>query len=57
MPEIQTKEARIILAIEAICLSKKISMRKATAFYNVSLTTLSHRINGTVAKQESRPAN
>ena len=55
MPEIQTKEARIILAIEAIRSTKKMSMRRAALIYNVPLTSLSDRIHGRTPKPETRP--
>jgi predicted HTH domain antitoxin len=44
--EVYTQEARIILAIEAICTSKKLSLRKAAKIYNVPRPTLTNRING-----------
>jgi DNA-binding transcriptional regulator YiaG len=51
--EIQTKEARIILAIEAIRTSKKLSQRSAAKIYKVPLLTLSDRMAG----QTYRPEN
>ena len=55
MSQIQTKEGRITLAIEAICSSKKISVPKAAELYNVPRTTLCDRMNGCTIKQEYRP--
>ena len=55
MPEIQTKEARIILAIEAIRSTKKMSMRWAALIYNVPLISLSDRIYGRTPKPETWP--
>ncbi len=43
---VQTQEARIILAIEAIRTSKKLSRRKAAKIYEVPESTLRDRING-----------
>ena len=53
--EIQTQEARIILAIEAIRTSKKLSRRSATKIYKVPETTLRHRMTGLTARNETRP--
>jgi hypothetical protein len=44
--EIQTQEVRIILAIEAIRISKKLSRRSIMKLYKVPYTTLSNRIAG-----------
>jgi hypothetical protein len=44
--EIQTQEARIILAIEAIRSSKNLSRRSAAKIYKVPETTLRHRMAG-----------
>jgi hypothetical protein len=52
-----TKEARIILAIEAIRTSKNLSRRKATKLYEVPFTTLNDRINGHLPLPKRRPAN
>ncbi len=49
---IQTQEARIILAIEAIRTSKKLSRRKAAKLYNIPLSTLCDRMNGRTAITE-----
>jgi hypothetical protein len=40
------QEAKIILAIEAIRTSKKLSYRKATKFYQVSYSIFCNRMNG-----------
>ena len=48
------QEARIILAIEAIHMSKEMSIRRATQTYNVPKSTLIARIKGRVAKPEKR---
>ena len=53
--EIQTQEARIILAIEAIRTSKKLSRRSTTKIYKVPKTTLRHRITGLTTRNETRP--
>jgi helix-turn-helix, Psq domain len=54
--QIQTNEARIILAIEAIQTSKKLSCRKAAKIYNIPETTLRDRMNGRTTLSERRPA-
>ena len=51
---VQTQEARIILAIEAIRTSKKMSIRRAAQAYSVPRTTLAARIQGRVAQPEKR---
>ena len=55
--EIQTQEARIILAIEAIRTTKKLSQRKAAKFYKVPVSTLSDRIAGRTTLPKRRLAN
>jgi hypothetical protein len=52
-----TEEAKIILAIEAIRTSKKLSRRKATELYEVPFSTLNGRINGRTTLLERRPVN
>jgi hypothetical protein len=52
--EIQTQEARIILAMEAIRSSKKISQRSAAKIYKVPRTTLSARIAGRSYRPETK---
>jgi transcriptional regulator with XRE-family HTH domain len=51
------KESKIILAIEAIRTSKKLSRRKAAKIYGVPFSTLNDRMNGKTSLSESRPAN
>jgi helix-turn-helix, Psq domain len=46
MMQIQTNEARIILAIEAIRSSRKISIRAAAKLYNIPHSTLAYRMTG-----------
>jgi hypothetical protein len=53
--QIQTDEARIILAIEAIRTSKRMSCRKAAKIYNVSKSTLSDRIAGRPSRSDIQP--
>src|SRR3954471_12030060 len=53
--EIQSQESRIILAINTLQSSKKLSRRQASKIYNVPETTLRCRMNGRVLKRESRP--
>jgi predicted HTH domain antitoxin len=50
--EIQTQEARIILAIEAIRTSKKLSCRSAAKLYNIPRATLGHRMAGRTPQRE-----
>ena len=54
---VQTQEARIILAIEAIRSSKKLSRRKAAKIYEVPESTLRLRINGSTSLPERRLVN
>src|SRR4051812_28278456 len=56
MPKI-TQEAKIILAIEAIWISKKLSRRKAAKLYGVPFSTLNDRMNGHLPLPERRLAN
>jgi hypothetical protein len=53
---LQTQEARIILAIEAIRTTKKLSRRRAAKIYSVPETSLRDRINGITPKAEKRNA-
>lgn len=55
MSNIQIQEARIILAIEAIRTTKKITIRKAVKIYNISYTTLSARMSDCLLYSEYRP--
>ena len=50
--EFQTQEARIILAIEAIRTSKKLSCRSAAKLYKVPYATLSNRMAGRASRCE-----
>jgi hypothetical protein len=52
----KTPEARVILAIEAIQSSCKLSRRAAAKIYNVPEATLRHRMNGRTTMAERRPA-
>jgi helix-turn-helix, Psq domain len=55
--QIQTQEAWIILAIEAIRTSKKKLSRQAAAkIYNIPYSTLSSRMNGAISIHDRRPA-
>jgi hypothetical protein len=53
--EIQTQEARIILAIEAIRTSKNLSRRSTAKIYKVPETTLRHKITSLTTRNETRP--
>src|SRR3984957_11195412 len=53
---VETQEARIILAIEAIRMSKKLSRREAAKLYNVPESSLRLRMNGHSTLRERRPA-
>ena len=50
---VQTKEARIILAIDALRTTQKLSRRRAAAIYDVPLTTLYDRMKGITPKASS----
>lgn len=52
--EIQTQEARIVLAIEAIRSSKKLSRRSAAKIYKVPYATLSNRMAGQTPRAETK---
>ncbi len=52
-----TPEAQIILAIEAIQSSHKLSRRAAAKLYNVPESTLRARMNGVTPKADSRPVS
>ena len=52
--EIQTKEARIILAIKAIRTSRKLSQRSAAKIYKVPLLTLSDRMASRTYRPETK---
>jgi hypothetical protein len=54
--EIHTQEARIILAIEAIRSSRKLSRRSAAKIYKVPETTLRRRMNGQLYLPERQTA-
>ena len=51
---IQDQESRIILALEAIRSSKKISISQAATLYNVPKTTLRDRKNGKPSRRDLR---
>jgi transcriptional regulator with XRE-family HTH domain len=53
---VYTQEARIILAIEAIRTTKKLTIRKAATIYNVPRTTLAGRMSGRTVITERRPS-
>ena len=52
--EIQTQEARIILAIEAIRLSRKLSRRSTTKIYKVLYIILFNRIAGRTTRRKTK---
>ena len=52
---VQTQEARIILAIEAIRTTKKLSRLRAARIYNIPYSTLIDRMNGRIVRAELRP--
>jgi hypothetical protein len=53
--EVLTSEARIILAIEAIRSTKKLSRLAASKLYRVLYSTLTDRINGRTTLSKRRP--
>ena len=55
MPQ-QSKEANILLAMEAIRMNRKLSMRRAAEMYQVSKTTLLARMSGRIPAPEKRNA-
>jgi hypothetical protein len=54
--QIQTQEARIILAVEAIRTFKRLSCRAAAKIYKVPKSTLQDRMAGRTTLSERRPA-
>ncbi len=50
-----SRESRIILAIEAIRLSEKLSARQAAKIYNVPKSSLQARMNGRTPRRDYRP--
>ena len=54
---VQTQEARIIFAIEAICTTKNMSCQCAAGIYNVPETTFHNRMNGITPKADSYNAH
>jgi hypothetical protein len=51
--ETPPKDARILMALQAIRQDQKLSIRRAAAIYNVSYTTLLRRQNGTPSRRDS----
>jgi hypothetical protein len=56
MPE-QSKEARILIAIEALRSNSKLRVYTAAKTYNVPRSTLRIRMSGTTSRAEIRPKN
>jgi hypothetical protein len=54
MMQVQTIEARIILAMEAVRSSSKMSIRRAATLYNVPRSTLTHRLAGRTSRNETK---
>jgi hypothetical protein len=54
---VHTQEARIILAIEAIRTTKKLTRLRAAKIYNIPYSILTGRMNGRTNLLERRPAN
>ena len=53
---VQIQEARIILAIKAIRMSKRLlSRRRAAKIYNVPYMTLTNRMNGATSRNNIKP--
>ena len=50
----QTKETRIVLVIEAICTTKKLSIRHIAQIYEVSESTIRNRMKSCLPKAEKR---
>ena len=53
--ENKTEEAQIVLAIDAIRSSQKLSCRSAAKIYKVPYATLSDRLAGRTSRRETRP--
>jgi hypothetical protein len=53
----QSKEARIVMAIEALKSDQKLTIHKAAQIYDVPNTTLRHRMDGMHSRAETRPKN
>lgn len=53
--QVQSKEARIVIATVSIRSSSKSSIRAAAKIYNVPYTTLAARIKGRTSKIDYRP--
>lgn len=53
--QVQSKEARIIIALKSIRSSRKLSTRTAAKIYNVPYTTLADRMKGCTPKTDYRP--
>jgi len=49
---VQSQEARVILAIKAICTTKKMSIRGAVKIYSVPEATICYQMKGCVLKLE-----
>jgi hypothetical protein len=56
MPE-QSKEARILMAIEALRSNPKLRVYTAAKTYDVPRTTLRQRMSGMTSRAEIRPKN
>ena len=52
--QIQTDEARIILAMEAVRSSSKMSIRRAATLYEVPRSSLAHRLAGRTPRNETK---
>ena len=52
--QIQTQEARIVMAMEAAQMSNKMSVRRAAKLYNVPESTLRARISGRPSRSDTR---
>ena len=57
MPKDPYLEGRILLAIEAYNQNQFKSLRAAAASFNVSRSTLSNRLNGMIARRDTRPVS
>ena len=51
----QSKEAKIVIAIEAFKRDPKLNIHKAATLYGVPEATLRHRLKGRTSKAETRP--
>ena len=55
MSAVPTKEARILMAIDAIRSGREKSIRSSAIAYTVPISSIATRINGIIPRNECRP--